>query len=84
LITADWLLSVTGHVDFSDDVLNLFDGHIQVFVGDVLVRHEPHSRVVYLRYPHGRRSYLIVRLTVASISVHLCKGCQVFDKLFFA
>lgn len=66
-------LSVTDvRVDFSNDVLNFFNSHVHIFVGDVLVRHDSHSCIVYFRYPYGCRSYLVVRLTVVFIRVYLC------------
>jgi len=77
-------LSVTDvRVDFSNNVLNFFNSHVHFFVGDVLVRHDSHSCIVYLCYPHGCRSYLVVRLTVAFIRVYLCNKYYVILVCYF-
>jgi len=76
------VLLATGRIDFSNDILNLFDGHVHFLVRDVLMRHNPHSCIVYLRYPNSSRSYFIIWHTVTSVNVHLFKGCKLIDKLF--
>lgn len=57
--------------DFLDDVHDLLDGHVHVFVLNVLVQHDPHVRVVYLRYSHGRRPYLVQTVVVFDAVLHL-------------